>query len=208
MPHTVVRLYEDSGPLVSTLRTREAEVREIMTGVPGFISYSIVDTGKGAVSITTCESKEGTDDSIARAAEWIMTNLPDAKIDSPEIINGELLFRFVAEGHVVDSRTRPHVAMRIFREHPPEEIRNMQGEIRTTVSAVPGFIAYTVINVDGADASGITVIAAQDKAAADAVSQAMGNFVSTKFPGFKRAHPPRLVEAEGVFRFEAQPTPA
>src|SRR5262245_58780008 len=41
MPHAVVRLYTDSGPLIGMLKERQDEVRDIMTGVPGFMSYGI-----------------------------------------------------------------------------------------------------------------------------------------------------------------------
>jgi hypothetical protein len=34
MPHSVVRLYTESGPLVGMLREREDEVRDLMTSIP------------------------------------------------------------------------------------------------------------------------------------------------------------------------------
>src|SRR5215831_18679140 len=42
MPNAVVRLYTDSGPLIGMLKERQDEVRDIMTGVPGFMSYGIM----------------------------------------------------------------------------------------------------------------------------------------------------------------------
>jgi hypothetical protein len=40
--------------------------------VPGFIAYFFIDTGGGTmVSITVCEDKAGTDESVTRAAQWV-----------------------------------------------------------------------------------------------------------------------------------------
>src|SRR6478609_336507 len=116
MPHAVVRVYTDSGPLIGVLREREDEVRGIMTSVPGFIGYGIMDTGKGAVSVTICQDKAGTDESIQRAARWIKENLPDATIDPPQIFEGDNVVSFNAEGLPASGRSGAHLTVRIFSE--------------------------------------------------------------------------------------------
>jgi len=98
MPHVVLRLYRESGDLISKIKASEAEIRELLTSVPGFRSYGIVDTGGGAFSITTCEDKAGTDESSRRAAEWIRSNMPGVNIAPPQIVEGEGVLRFPAEG--------------------------------------------------------------------------------------------------------------
>jgi len=202
MPYAVVRIYTDSGPLVGKITESEAEVRDIMNEVPGFRTYSFLDTGTGAVSVTVCESKAGTDDSIQRAAEWIKANLPDAKIAPPQIHEGEMLWRFQGDGF--DTAARPHVVLRVFNAPPPPGIRDKQAEIRELMTAVDGFRAYTVIDTE---AGGVTVIAAKDKAATDEIAARMRAFVTEQFPGFPGRNP-EVIEADGVFRFEAAGAPA
>jgi hypothetical protein len=202
MPHSVVRLYSDSGPLVARLRESEAEVRAIMHSVPGFLTYGIMDTGGGAISVTTCEDKAGTDESIARAAEWIKTNLPEAKIAPPRIIEGEGIFRFQAEG--IQPGGHAHLAVRIFSDAAPPGLRQREAEVRELMTAVSGFRSYTVVDTGS---GGVTIIAGEDKDATDEVSRRMREFVQAQYPDFTRT-PPQVIEAEGVFRFDAQAAPA
>lgn len=201
MPHSVVRLYSDSGPLIAKIRESEAEVQAIMRSVPGFLTYGIMDTGGGAISVTTCDDKAGTDESVARAAAWIKANLPDAKIAPPRIIEGEAVFRFDANGY--QPRGRAHLVVRIFSEAAPPGLRQREAEVRQLISGVAGFRSYAVVDTGG---GGLTIIAGNDKAATDEVSRRIREFVQAQYPNFTRT-PPQVIEAEGVFRFDAQTAP-
>jgi hypothetical protein len=203
MPHVVMRLYTDSGPLAGKIRQSEAEVREIMFGVPGFRAYSFVDTGSGALSITACDDKAGTDASIQRAAEWIKANLPDVKIAAPRIIEGDGMFRI--EGKV-DGQTRPRVVVTIFHGPPPEGARESESDLRGALSGVAGFRAYSAIDCG---LKGVTVLACDDQAGIEACTPAIQNIYQTRFPetdakvqsGEYRAE---IIEGDGAFRFTAQ----
>src|SRR5436190_322219 len=74
--YAVVRTYSGQGgsELFDLLGQREEDVKALMTGVPGFVSYVAVPSGDGGVAVTVCEEKEGTDESSRRAAEWIKDN--------------------------------------------------------------------------------------------------------------------------------------
>jgi hypothetical protein len=93
--HTVVRRYDNATQLFDELRNREQDVREVIMGSPGFVSYLLVRTDNGGMSITTCQDKAGTDESSRRAAEWIKQNLPNISGATPMITEGEVMFRFV-----------------------------------------------------------------------------------------------------------------
>ena len=71
MAHTVIRHYTNAAALFDELAKNESSVRELITGVPGFIRYGLIRSADGGFSITTCESKEGTDESVRRAADWM-----------------------------------------------------------------------------------------------------------------------------------------
>jgi len=97
MVHVGLRLYTEAGELIGKIRDSEAEVRELLGSIPGFRAYGIVDTvGGGAISSTACDDKAGCDESSRRAAEWVKTNLPNAKIARPQVIEGEGVIRFTA----------------------------------------------------------------------------------------------------------------
>ncbi|MDP8924349.1 MAG: hypothetical protein M3O34_15940 [Chloroflexota bacterium] len=59
--------------------------------MPGFRAYSAARTGNGGAvaTVTICDSKEGTDESSRRAADWVRTNSFGASISQPEITEGE-----------------------------------------------------------------------------------------------------------------------
>jgi hypothetical protein len=93
--HAVVRTWSGQGAseLFDLLGQREDEVRELITGVPGFVSYAAVRTGDGGVTVTVCEDKDGTDESSRRAADWVKENV-GATADPPAIAEGDTVLQF------------------------------------------------------------------------------------------------------------------
>jgi hypothetical protein len=93
--YVVVRSYSGPGAteLFDLIGQREDEVRDLITGVPGFIKYAAVRTGDGGVTVTMCEDKEGTDESSRRAADWVKENAT-ASVSAPEISEGSAFVQF------------------------------------------------------------------------------------------------------------------
>lgn len=94
--HVVVRTYsgQSASELFEKLEQREGEVRELIEGVPGFVSYVAFRSGDDAGStVTVCEGKEGTDESSRRAAEWVKGNI-DNPGSPPEISEGTSFLNF------------------------------------------------------------------------------------------------------------------
>tara|TARA_B100000029_G_scaffold482236_1_gene532037 strand:- start:382 stop:672 length:291 start_codon:yes stop_codon:yes gene_type:complete len=93
--HTVIRHY--SGPGASELAEQisaqtkgvEAEIRS----VPGVISYALVKTVDGCISITVCEDKAGADQSVKVAAEFVRDNCT-AQARPPVVSEGETIIHF------------------------------------------------------------------------------------------------------------------
>jgi hypothetical protein len=46
-----------------------------MRSVPGLVSYTLLRSGDGGVSVTVCRDKKGTDASPQVAREWVQQNL-------------------------------------------------------------------------------------------------------------------------------------
>jgi hypothetical protein len=165
--------------------------------------YGIMDTGQGAVSVTTCENKAGTDESIKRAADWIKVNLPDTKIDPPRILEGEQVANIRHEGPPREPRGA-HLAVRIFSQPAPEGLKERMDDVRALMTAVPGFRSYGVVETEE---GGVSVIVGDDKAATDEVGNRMREFVTSLAGGRPTRTPPEIIEATGVFRFDAQAAP-
>lgn len=93
--HTVIRRYTGEGAdaLFTELEQREPEVRELISGVPGFISYTAFRTADGGTTVTACEDKAGTDESSRRAAGFVKEEV-SAKVEAPAVIEGDALLAF------------------------------------------------------------------------------------------------------------------
>ena len=93
--HVVVRSYSGQGApeLFDLLEQREEDVKELISGVPGFVSYAAFRTSEGVMTVTICDDKAGTDESSNRAAAWVNENV-SASVDPPEIAEGDTFIQF------------------------------------------------------------------------------------------------------------------
>jgi len=88
--HTVIRSYAGSGAaaLFDLLEERRSEVEELIRAVTGLISYSLVRTADGGVSVTICQDKTGTDESLELARNWIQENASHLDVHPPTVTEG------------------------------------------------------------------------------------------------------------------------
>ena len=77
--HAVIRSYSGSGAKALFIRS-----------ISGFVSYSLIRTDDGGITVTVCNDKAGTDESIQAARDWIQTNASDLGIDPPSISEGQV----------------------------------------------------------------------------------------------------------------------
>jgi hypothetical protein len=93
--YVVVRRYTGADKLVEVMIPRQSEVRDLISGVPGFKAYYAVNTGGGGVvTITVCDTQAGTTESSRRAGEWVRANVTGVTIGPPEIAEGEAYIAF------------------------------------------------------------------------------------------------------------------
>ncbi len=92
--YAVVRTYSGAGAsdIFELIEQREEDVKALITGVPGFVTYAAVRGGDGGVTMTVCEDKAGTDESSRRAAEFVKENL-SVTADPPAITEGETVLQ-------------------------------------------------------------------------------------------------------------------
>jgi hypothetical protein len=93
--YAVVRSYSGQGAseLFNLLGQREEDVKSLIGGVAGFVSYAAFRSGDGGVTVTVCEDKAGTDESSRRAAEWVKENVSTTG-NPPVITEGSTVLQF------------------------------------------------------------------------------------------------------------------
>ena len=93
--HAVVRTYAGPGAknLFDRLVGRKADVESVIRPVSGFVSYSLIRTDFGGISVTVCRDSGGTDESIRAAREWIEKNASDIKAAPPTVAEGPIILQ-------------------------------------------------------------------------------------------------------------------
>ncbi len=88
--YAMVRFYSGQGAteLFKLLEDRKEEVEGLIQGVSGLVSYDIVKTEEGGMTITVCEDKVGTDESLAVALGWLKENAAHLKVNAPGVSEG------------------------------------------------------------------------------------------------------------------------
>ena len=93
--HVVIRSYSGQGAseLFDLLGQREEDVKALITGVPGFVSYAAFRSNGGGATVTVCQDKAGTDESSRRAAGWVKENV-SMTVEPPAITEGDTVLEF------------------------------------------------------------------------------------------------------------------
>lgn len=93
--YVVIRSYSGQGAaeLFDALAEREEDVKELISTVPGFVSYEAFRSDGGGHTVTVCQDKDGTDESSQRAAGWVKENI-DVAVDPPTIAEGTTVLNF------------------------------------------------------------------------------------------------------------------
>jgi len=91
----VVRSYSGQGEreLFDLLGQRQDDVKDLIGGVPGFVSYAAFRSGDGGMTVTVCQDKDGTDESSRRAGEWVKENV-STSVSPPSITEGNTVLQF------------------------------------------------------------------------------------------------------------------
>jgi hypothetical protein len=93
--YVVVRSYSGQGAteLFDLLAQREDDVKDLIGGIPGFVTYAAFRTDDGGMTVTVCQDKSGTDESSRRAAAWVEENA-STSVDPPRTTEGNALIQF------------------------------------------------------------------------------------------------------------------
>jgi heme-degrading monooxygenase HmoA len=95
--HAVIRHYRGNTQLFDELERRTDEVEQVIRGVAGFVSYSLVRTDDGGgFSVSVYADESGTAESTRVAADWVRQNVPQATGSPPEVIEGRVILQLGA----------------------------------------------------------------------------------------------------------------
>ena len=91
--HAVVRRYSGTGAsaLMDVLASNTAVIQRLIEGVTGFVSYSLIRTADGGISVTVCQDKAGADDSVQKAKDWIGGNASNIGASAPKVSEGSVI---------------------------------------------------------------------------------------------------------------------
>jgi hypothetical protein len=105
--HAVIRTYSGSGAkeLFDLLERRKSDVDDLMRSIDGLESYLLVRTADGGTSVTVCQDKAGTDESMRRAKDWIATNASDIRAAAPAVSEGPVVVQLRSRGRAAESRS-------------------------------------------------------------------------------------------------------
>jgi hypothetical protein len=91
--HAVVRSFSGKGAkeLFDLLEKNKADVEKTLRSVKGLVSYTLVRSADGGFSVTVCNDKAGTDESIQKARDWIAKNAASTGVAAPKVSEGSVV---------------------------------------------------------------------------------------------------------------------
>jgi hypothetical protein len=88
----VIRSYAGPGAkeLFDLIVERKDEVEGLLRGVTGFVNYTLIQTNDGGATVTVCQNKSGTDESMQVARDWVAANAADLGAAAPTVTEGSV----------------------------------------------------------------------------------------------------------------------
>lgn len=65
--------------------------------MPGIVSYTLLRTGEGGISVTVCTDSAGVEESLRVARDWIKINAPNVQASPPVITEGAVIVQFAEQ---------------------------------------------------------------------------------------------------------------
>ena len=91
--HAVIRTYSGKGAaeLFAFLTKHKKDIEQEFRKINGFLSYTMIATEEGGVTVTVSKTKTATNKSSAVARDWLAKNAAGMKFKPPKIAEGKVL---------------------------------------------------------------------------------------------------------------------
>jgi len=91
--YAAIRNYSGAGAkeLFELLDQRKSDVETLLRAVDGFVSYTLVRTNDGGVSVTICQDQGDTDQSSQVARDWVKANAAGLSNSPPTVSKGPVI---------------------------------------------------------------------------------------------------------------------
>jgi hypothetical protein len=91
--HSIARSFSGKGAkeFFDLLEKNKADVEKTMHSVKGLVSYTLVRTADGGFSVTVCNDKAVTDESLQKAKDWIAKNAAGTGVAAPKVSEGSVV---------------------------------------------------------------------------------------------------------------------
>ncbi len=91
--YAVIRRYSGVAKLISSLDSRQEEVKKLVSGTPGFVAYYAIRDGEALATITVCKDRAGADESSRATAQWVRDNMAGVRVTAPEAYGGDVFIQ-------------------------------------------------------------------------------------------------------------------
>ena len=91
--YATVRRYKNAEALADAMAAKSNEVKDLITGIPGFVHYYATREGDAVTSISIYNDEAGCDESTRRARVWVQANVTSMP-SAPEVSSGEVFLNF------------------------------------------------------------------------------------------------------------------
>ena len=93
--HAVIRTFSGAGAkkLLDLLEERKKDIEALIRPVKGFVSYVLIRSADGGASMTVCQDKAGTDESVRIAGDWIRQNAAGIGASAPTVVEGSVVLK-------------------------------------------------------------------------------------------------------------------
>ena len=91
--YVTIRRYKNAGDLIDAMTARSDEVEDVISGIPGFVSYFASRDGDSMTSVSVFDNEAGAEESTRKAAEWVRANVKSMP-GAPDVSDGEVFLNF------------------------------------------------------------------------------------------------------------------
>ena len=88
--YAVVRHYR-SPQLIDELAQNQDAIGQIISGIDGFVSYTLLRTEDGGITLSVYRDRAGAEESTRQAQAWTQANISPAAQSAAEVSQGEVI---------------------------------------------------------------------------------------------------------------------